>query len=92
LILLSPPLRTSVDSDLQFWAQDGRAVTSLVPEYDDYLRPDEARLRFAVVKQMKIIAVDGAKHLWVGEPSVHRVLSEITAVIAPDKAPLPLEY
>ncbi len=92
LILLSPPLRTSVDSDLQFWARDGRAVTSLVPEFDDYLRPDEAKLRFAVVKQMKIIAVEGAKHLWIGEPSVHRVLSEITAVIAPDKAPLPLDY
>jgi alpha/beta superfamily hydrolase len=92
LILLSPPLRTSVDSDLEFWARDGRAITSLVPEFDDYLRPDEARLRFAAVKQMKIIAVDGAKHLWIGEPSVHRVLSEITAIIAPDKAPLPLEY
>ena len=92
LILLSPPLRTSVDSDLQFWARDGRAITSLVPEFDDYLRPDEARVRFAAVKQMKIIAVEGAKHLWIGEPSVHRVLSEITAIIAPDKAPLPLEY
>ena len=92
LILLSPPLRTSVDSDLQFWAQDGRPITSLVPEFDDYLRPDEARVRFASVKQMKIIAVDGAKHLWIGEPSVHRVLSEISKVVAPDKAPLPLEY
>jgi len=92
LILLSPPLRTSVESDLQFWAQDGRAITSLVPEFDDYLRPDEARIRFATVKQMKIVAVDGAKHLWIGEPSVHRVLSEITSVVAPDKAPLPLDY
>lgn len=92
LILLSPPLRTSVDSDLQFWAKDGRPITSLVPELDDYLRPEEARIRFATVKQMKIIAVDGAKHLWIGEPSVQRVLSEITAVVAPDKAPLPLEY
>jgi alpha/beta superfamily hydrolase len=92
LILLSPPLRTSVDSDLEFWARDGRSITSLVPEFDDYLRPEEARIRFALVKQMKIIAVDGAKHLWIGEPSVHRVLSEITSVVAPDKAPLPLEY
>ena len=92
LILLSPPLRTSVDSDLQFWARDGRAITSLVPEFDDYLRPDEARVRFAAVKQMKIIAVEGAKHLWIGEPSVHRVLSEITAIIAPNKVPLPSEY
>ena len=92
LILLSPPLRTSVDSDLQFWAQDGRAITSLVPEFDDYLRPDEARIRFATVKQMKIIAVDGAKHLWIGEPSVHRVLSEIATVVTAETAPLPLEY
>jgi len=92
LILLSPPLRTSVDSDLEFWARDGRSITSLVPEFDDYLRPEEARIRFALVKQMKIIAVDGAKHLWIGEPSVHRVLSEITSVVAPDKSPLPLEY
>ena len=92
LILLSPPLRTSVDSDLDFWARDGRSITSLVPEFDDYLRPEEARIRFALVKQMKIIAVDGAKHLWIGEPSVHRVLSEITSVVAPDKSPLPLEY
>ncbi len=92
LILLSPPLRTSVDSDLQFWAKDGRPITSLIPELDDYLRPEEARIRFAIVKQMKIIAVDGAKHLWIGEPSVRRVLSEITSVVAPDKAPLPLEY
>ena len=92
LILLSPPLRTSVDSDLQFWAKDGRPITSLIPELDDYLRPEEARIRFATVKQMKIIAVDGAKHLWIGEPSVQRVLSEITSVVAPDKAPLPLEY
>lgn len=92
LILLSPPLRTSVDSDLQFWAKDGRPITSLIPELDDYLRPEEARIRFATVKQMKIIAVDVAKHLWIGEPSVQRVLSEITSVVAPDKAPLPLEY
>ena len=36
-------------------------------------------------------AVDGAKHLWVGEPSVHRVLSEITKIIAPERLPLPTE-
>ena len=92
LILLSPPLRTSVDSDLEFWAHDGRPVISLVPEFDDYLKPEEARIRFAKLKQMKLIAVEGAKHLWIGEPLVHRVLSEITAVLAPEKAPLPLEF
>jgi hypothetical protein len=38
-----------------------------------------------------MIAVDGAKHLWVGEPAVNRVLTEITQIIAPDRLPLPTE-
>jgi alpha/beta superfamily hydrolase len=91
LILLSPPLRTSQVSDMQYWAADGRPVIALVPEHDDYLKPAEAKIRFAPLTQMKIIAVDDAKHLWVGEPSVYRVLSEITKVIAPDRLPLPTE-
>jgi alpha/beta superfamily hydrolase len=91
LILLSPPLRTSVVSDMQYWAKDGRPVTALVPEFDDYLKPPEAKIRFAPLTQMEIIPVDGAKHLWVGEPSVYRVLSEITKIIAPERLPLPLE-
>jgi len=91
LILLSPPLRTSEVSDMQYWAKDGRPVIALVPEFDDYLQPPEAKIRFAPLTQMEIIAVDGAKHLWVGEPSVYRVLSEITKVIAPERLPLPTE-
>jgi alpha/beta superfamily hydrolase len=91
LILLSPPLRTSEVSDMQYWAKDGRPVIALVPEFDDYLQPAEAKIRFAPLTQMEIIAVDGAKHLWVGEPSVYRVLSEITKVLAPERLPLPIE-
>ncbi len=91
LILLSPPLMKVEESDLEFWAQDGRPITALIPEHDDYLKPDQARERFAVIPQIKLIAVDGAKHLWVGEPSVHRVLSEITAIVAPSRLPLPTE-
>ena len=91
LILLSPPLRTSEVSDMQYWAKDGRPVIALVPEFDDYLQPPEAKIRFAPLTQMEIIAVDGAKHLWVGEPSVYRVLSEITKVLAPERLPLPTE-
>jgi alpha/beta superfamily hydrolase len=91
LILLSPPLRTSQVSDMQYWAADGRPVIALVPEHDDYLKPAEARIRFAPLTQMEIIAVADAKHLWVGEPSVYRVLSEITKVISPDCLPLPTE-
>jgi alpha/beta superfamily hydrolase len=91
LILLSPPLRTSQVSDLQYWAEDTRPVIALVPEHDDYLKPAEAKVRFAPLTQIEIIPVADAKHLWVGEPAVHRVLSEITKIIAPDRLPLPTE-
>ena len=91
LILLSPPLMKVTEDDLVFWANDGRPVTALVPEHDDYLRPAEAKERFSVIPQLELIAVDGAKHLWVGEPYVHRVLSEITRIIAPNRLPLPTE-
>jgi hypothetical protein len=79
------------ESDLLFWANDGRPITALIPEHDDYLKPAEARQRFAVIPKIDLIAVDGAKHLWVGEPSVNRVLTEITKIVAPDRLPLPTE-
>lgn len=82
-ILLSPPLRWSQPADLARWAESGKPMTVLVPEFDDNLRPDEARERFAAVPQARVIGVDGAKHLWVGEKYVQRVLDEIVAVVAP---------
>ena len=91
LILLSPPLRTSDPSDLESWNSDGRPVFTIVPELDDYLQPLEAAKRFAVIKNHQMIAVEGAKHLWVGEPAVYRVLSEITKIVAPQRLPLPTE-
>jgi hypothetical protein len=91
LILLSPPLRTTEPSDLEYWNQDGRPVITIVPELDDYLQPAEAAERFSIIKNHHMIAVDGAKHLWVGEPSVYRVLTEITQIIAPSRLPLPTE-
>ena len=91
LILLSPPLRTSEVSDLEYWAKDGRRVIALVPEFDDYLQKPEAIERFKALIQIEIIPVSGAKHLWVGEPAVHTVLSEITKVLAQERLPLPTE-
>ncbi len=91
LILLSPPLRTSEVSDLEFWAKDGRPITALIPEFDDYLKPEAAADAFKVVSQIELINVDEAKHLWVGEPAVYRVLSEITKIISPESLPLPTE-
>jgi alpha/beta superfamily hydrolase len=91
-ILLSPALRRATDADLDAWAASGRALVALVPEFDDYLRPDEARARFARVPQAEVIAVDKAKHLWVGEPYVRIVLNEIVRLVNPRAWPLPIEW
>ncbi len=61
----------------------GRPLTVLVPEFDDYLRPDEARSRFARVPKADVIGVPGAKHLWVGENYVRIVLNEIVRTVNP---------
>jgi alpha/beta superfamily hydrolase len=90
-ILLSPPLHRATDADLDAWAAFGRPLIALVPEFDDYLRPEEARRRFARVPQAEVVGVDGAKHLWVGEPFVRIVLNEIVRRVAPDSYPLPTE-
>ena len=92
LILLSPPLRTTTDEQLKYWNSDQRPIIALVPELDDYLKPDEARSRFSITPTIKIIAVDDAKHLWLGEPSVNRVLSEITSIVTGEVVKLPLEF
>ena len=92
LILLSPPLRFSDVSDLEFWAQDKRPIIALVPEFDDYLKPSQAREKFATIPQIRIIEVKDGKHLWVGEPFVYRVLTEIVSVINPVRLPLQTEF
>ncbi|MEV4760378.1 alpha/beta hydrolase [Micromonospora sp. NPDC049559] len=86
-ILLSPPLRFSTDQDLATWAGSGKPLVALVPEFDDYLRPDEARRRFAAVPQAEVIGVPGAKHLWVGDAET--VLDEVVRHVNP-AVPVPL--
>ncbi|MFI9588855.1 alpha/beta hydrolase [Nonomuraea sp. NPDC052265] len=90
-ILLSPPLHRATDDDLDAWARFGRPLVALVPEFDDYLRPEEARRRFARVPQAEVIGVDGAKHLWVGEPYVRIALNEIVRRVNPGAYPLPTD-
>ncbi|WP_432511614.1 alpha/beta hydrolase [Kineococcus sp. SYSU DK001] len=92
VILLSPPLRWSTEDDLRAWAEFGRPVTALVPEFDDFLRPAEAVRRFAPLTQCEVVPVEGAKHLWVGENSVRRVLDEVVARVNPARSPLPTDY
>ncbi len=87
IVLLSPPLRFCTDAHLDRWANSGRPVVAIVPEYDDYLQPTQARARFARIPQAEVVPVEGAKHLWVGD--TERVLDEIVARLAPS-VPLPL--
>jgi alpha/beta superfamily hydrolase len=89
-VLISPPLRYSTTADLEAWAASGRPLVAIVPEFDDYLRPDQARERFGVVPQAQVIAVPGAKHLFVGYTET--VLDAVVAAIAPTRSPLPREW
>ena len=93
VLLSHPAVRTSDAADLDRWAQDGRPLVALVPELDDYLRPAEARQRFARVPQAEVIGVEGARHLWVGEPYVRRALDELVrVVVGPEAVPLPTTW
>lgn len=83
-ILLSPPLHRATDDDLRRWGSSGLPMTVLVPELDDFLRPEEARRRFALVPQARLVVVPGARHLWVGERFVRRVLQEIVTTVRPE--------
>jgi alpha/beta superfamily hydrolase len=90
-ILLSPPLRFSQPEHLKAWAADGRRLTAIVPEFDDYLRPAEATERFAAVPQAEVVPIAGGKHLWVGD--AEKVLDEIVQRVAPEvTTPLPREW
>jgi len=91
-ILLSPPLKYSRPEHLQGWAGSGKPLVALVPELDDYLRPAEAVARFSEIPQARVVGVEGAKHLWVGENYVRRVLDEIVATVSPGAGPLPTTW
>ena len=82
-VLISPPLHFAGNADLDAWAVSERPIVALIPELDDYLRPTEAAERFARIPQLQLVPVEGAKHLWVGEPNVRIVLSEIVRAANP---------
>ena len=91
-ILLSPPLRRTSPDELRAWAGSGKRLVAVVPELDDFLRPPEAAERFSVVPETEFVAVEGGRHLWVGEAQTYRVLSEVVARVNPAALPLPTTY
>jgi alpha/beta superfamily hydrolase len=91
-VLLSPPLHRTTDDELRRWNDSSVPVVALIPELDDYLRPDAAAERFSVVPRIRRIDVVGGRHLWVGESQTRRVLDEIVAAVNPAASPLPTSW
>jgi alpha/beta superfamily hydrolase len=91
-ILLSPPLHRATEAELAAWAGSGKRLVAVIPELDDFLRPPEAARRFAIVPETEFVAVEGGKHLWVGENQTRRVLSEIVLRLNPSALPLPEDF
>ncbi|HEY9498257.1 MAG TPA: alpha/beta fold hydrolase [Terrimesophilobacter sp.] len=91
-ILLSPPLKRTTEAELAAWSGSGKRVVAVIPEFDDYLRPDEAEVRFSAVPETELVPVSGGKHLWVGEAQTRRVLTEIVRAVNPSALPLPTEW
>lgn len=90
-ILLSPPLHRATEADLQRWTLPGPPLVAIIPEFDDYLRPAEARERFSKAPAATVIDVEDGTHLWVGEPRTRRILDEIVAQLGTAHTPLPTE-
>ena len=89
VILLSPPLHRTTQEELVSWQDSPVPVVALIPEFDDFLPPQQAREGFAVAPSLELVMAEGAKHLWVGEKQTRFVLNEITKRLNPAAAPLP---
>jgi uncharacterized protein len=93
-VLLSPPLRFSTEADLDGWTRFGQPLTAIVPEFDDYLRPEEARRRFTRIPQAKVVPIPGAYHLFVGrtEDAFDALVDAVLDGTAVHLTPLPRDY
>ncbi|WP_018683017.1 alpha/beta hydrolase [Actinokineospora enzanensis] len=91
LFLLAPTLRRSRPEHLAAWGDSAKPVRCVVPELDDYVRPAEARTRFAAIPQAEVIEFTGCKHLFVGH--AESALDSLVDLVAPDiPTPLPREW
>ncbi|MDO5750784.1 MAG: alpha/beta hydrolase [Rothia sp. (in: high G+C Gram-positive bacteria)] len=91
-ILLSPPLHRVHPAELDEWNRISNPLVALVPELDDYLRPEAAGERFGVIDRAQIHGFEGCKHLWVGEKAVNLVLNAIVSTVTGESTELPTEY
>ena len=92
VILLAPPLHRASEEDLKAWSGRTERVVVVVPEHDDYLKPEEASVRFRAIPHAEVIAVEGAKHLFVGERYSHHVLDLMVKTVLPGHSTLPTQW
>lgn len=83
-VLFSPPLKWSGKDALEAWAKTRRPLLAMIPELDDYLKPEQAKEKFSVVPHAEIIPIADCKHLWVGEKFVRIAWDEALRRIRPD--------
>ncbi len=91
-ILIAPPLHRASADDLAQWVGRPEPLVALVPEFDDFLTPAPARERFAVIPHAEVLAMEGAKHLFVGEKYTRMAHEAILECVAPDALPLPTTW
>ncbi len=91
-VLLSPPLHRTSDEELARWNASHAPIVAVIPEHDDFLKPEAAAERFAVLPRLRRVDVAGGKHLWVGEAQTRRVLEEIVGAVNPSALPLPTTW
>lgn len=91
-ILLSPPLARTTDEQLAAWSGRLQRLVAVIPEFDDYLRPEEAAQRFSVVPHAEMVPIAGGKHLWVGEQQTREVLTEVVRAVNPEALPLATQW
>ena len=91
-ILLSPPLKSTSDEQLAAWSGRLQRLVAVIPEFDDYLRPEEAARRFSVVEHAEVVPIAGGKHLWVGEQQTRQVLTEVVRAVNPQALPLATQW
>jgi alpha/beta superfamily hydrolase len=92
VILLSPPLHRTSEEEVAAWSHSAATIVAVIPEFDDYLRPEEAAQRFVVAPNVEVVPVTGGKHLWVGETQTGQVLTEIVRHLNPAALPLPTTW
>jgi pimeloyl-ACP methyl ester carboxylesterase len=92
VVAISPPLRLARSEHLVRWAAARKPVVAIVPENDQFVRPAEARARFAMLPAARVVEGPGAGHLWIGEKSTRLVLDTVVDAARPGFGRLPTTW